>query len=320
MILQGLKKTLLIKSKQNGVIMGELNRRNFLKSMGVVGATVTGIPTNKLLAQSKSDLSEDRMGVLVDTTVCIGCRRCEWACKTAHDLPSGNIEDYSDETVFAKMRRPGNDGYTRVNRYENLQNQNKPINVKVQCMHCDQPACVSACIVGAFSKKENGAVIWDTDKCIGCRYCMVACPFQIPTFDYDKAIQPNINKCDFCIERTKERLLPACVEICPVEALTYGKRRNLIEVAEKRMELNPDRYVNKIYGFTEVGGTSWMYLASRDFEELDFPKLGEKPAPGVSESIQHGIFAYFVPPIALYALLGGIMWISKNKDSKGEGK
>jgi formate dehydrogenase iron-sulfur subunit len=301
--------------------MGELNRRNFLKTLGIVGATVSGIPAKKLLAKSQSELSEDRMGVLVDTTVCIGCRRCEWACKKAHDLPAGDIESYSDESVFKQMRRPGNDGYTRVNRYENVWGSKKPTNVKVQCMHCDKPACVSACIVGAFSKQENGSVIWDTDMCIGCRYCMVACPFQIPTFEYDKALQPDINKCDFCYERTKDGLLPACVEICPVEALTYGKRRDLIEIADKRVKLYPDRYIDKIYGFTEVGGTSWMYLANTEFEKLEFPKLSDSPAPGVSESIQAGIFAYFVPPIALYSLLGGIMWITKNKENgRGEGK
>jgi len=301
--------------------MGELNRRNFLKSLGIVGATVSGSPAKKLLAKSQRELSEDRMGVLVDTTVCIGCRRCEWACKKAHNLPAGDIESYSNESVFDKMRRPGNESYTVVNRYNNQENPNKPVNVKVQCMHCDKPACVSACIVGAFSKQENGAVIWDTDMCIGCRYCMVACPFQIPTFEYDKAIQPNINKCDFCYERARDGLLPACVEICPVEALIYGKRRDLIEIADKRVKLYPDRYIDKIYGFTEVGGTSWMYLANTEFEKFEFPKLSDSPAPGVSESIQAGIFAYFVPPIALYALLGGIMWITKNKENgRGEGK
>ena len=217
--------------------MGELNRRNFLKSIGVVGATVSGIPAKKLLAKSKTELSEDRMGVLVDTTVCIGCRRCEWACKSAHNIPAGNIESYSDESVFSEMRRPVNESYTVVNRYDNPENPNKPTNVKVQCMHCDQPACVSACIVGAFSKKENGSVVWDGSMCIGCRYCMLACPFQVPTFEYNKAIQPNINKCDFCFERTKDGLLPGCVEICPVEALTYGKRRNLIEVAENSKDI-----------------------------------------------------------------------------------
>jgi len=299
--------------------MGELNRRNFLKTLGIAGATISGIPHKNLSAEPNPQLSEDRMGVLVDTTVCIGCRRCEWACKVSHNLPAGNIESYSDDSVFELMRRPGNDGYTRVNRYTNTKDPQRPINVKVQCMHCDEPACVSACIVGAITKKENGAVVWDTDKCIGCRYCLVACPFQIPTFEYNVALHPDIHKCDFCFERTKDGSLPACVEICPVEALTYGKRRDLIKVAEKRIQLYPDRYVNKIYGFTEVGGTSWMYLASTEFGKLDFPKLGDSTAPGVSESIQHGIFAYFVPPIALYALLGGIMWVTKKSESDKEG-
>jgi formate dehydrogenase iron-sulfur subunit len=165
---------------------------------------------------------------------------------------------------------------------------------------------------------ENGSVIWDTDKCIGCRYCMVACPFQVPAFDYDKALKPDISKCDFCFDRTKKGLLPACIQICPVEAMTYGKRSELIQLAYKRMEHYPDRYINHLFGETEVGGTSWMYMANKDFTKLDFPKLGDNPAPGVSESIQHGIFAYFVPPIAFYALLGGIMWLTKKKDKSGE--
>jgi Fe-S-cluster-containing dehydrogenase component len=185
-------------------------------------------------------------------------------------------------------------------------------------MHCDHPACVSACIVGAFSKHENGAVTWDTEMCIGCRYCMAACPFQVPAFEYEKALNPMIMKCDFCFERTKEGKIPACVSICPVEALTYGSRTVLIKIARDRIKRNPDRYVEHIFGEYEVGGTSWMYLANKEFAELDFPQLGEKPAPGVSESIQHGIFAYFVPPVSLYALLGGIMWISKRRKELDE--
>jgi formate dehydrogenase iron-sulfur subunit len=139
-----------------------------------------------------------------------------------------------------------------------------PVNVKVQCMHCDHPACVSACIVGAFSKKENGSVVWDTDKCIGCRYCMVACPFQVPSFEYDKALDPEIRKCDFCFDRTKEGKLPACVNICPVEALTYGPRSELIKIAREKIKKYPDRYIDYIYGENEVGGTSWLYLSGQD--------------------------------------------------------
>jgi Fe-S-cluster-containing dehydrogenase component len=299
--------------------MEKQNRRNFLKSAGLLTATITGVSTKSAKAGPENILSEDRMGVLVDTTTCIGCRNCEWACKNAHDLPAGDLNSYEDKSVFKEMRRPDSSALTVVNQYNKEKQINSPINVKVQCMHCDHPACVSACIVGAFSKKENGSVIWDTDKCIGCRYCMVACPFQIPSFEYDKALDPDISKCDFCYERTKEGLLPACVDICPVEALTYGPRSELIKIARDKIKKYPDRYIDHIYGENEVGGTSWLYLAEQDLAKTKaLPQLTTKTAPGVSESIQHGIFAYFVPPASLYALLAGIMWLNKKKKDKEE--
>lgn len=297
------------------------NRRDFLKKSAAIGASVTALSTTKTKAGPKNILSEDRMGVLVDTTVCVGCRNCEWACKDAHELPAGNLESYENRKILESKRRPDHTALTVVNEYSHGKNSSLPIDVKVQCMHCDHPACVSACIVGAFSKQENGSVIWDTDMCIGCRYCMAACPFQIPAFEFDKALNPLILKCDFCFERTKVGKLPACVSICPVEALTYGSRIELVKIARDRIKRNPDRYVDHVFGEYEVGGTSWMYLASKEFAELDFPNLGKNPAPGVSESIQHGIFAYFVPPVSLYALLGGIMWITKRrKELEEEGK
>ncbi len=293
--------------------MSGKSRRDFLKKSALIGAGITGLSATTAKAGPKNILSDDRMGVLVDTTVCVGCRNCEWACKQAHGLPAGDLESYENREILKTKRRPDETALTVVNEFSPGKNSNMPLDVKVQCMHCDHPACVSACIVGAFSKHENGAVTWDTDMCIGCRYCMVACPWQVPSFQFDKALNPLIMKCDFCFERTKEGKLPACVEICPVEALTYGPRTELVRVARERIKRNPDRYVDHILGEYEVGGTSWMYLANKDFSDLNFPKLGEKPAPGVSESIQHGIFAYFVPPVSLYALLGGIMWISKRR-------
>jgi formate dehydrogenase iron-sulfur subunit len=294
--------------------MGNPNRRDFLKTLGLIGAGAAGLKTKNAEAEPTNILSDDRMGVLVDTTVCIGCRRCEYACKKAHDLPAGEIETYDDRSVFKNMRRPTTGALTVVNQYENPNKNSNPIDVKVQCMHCDHPACVSACIVGAFSKQANGSVIWDGNKCIGCRYCIIACPFQVPTFEYDKAIQPSIRKCDFCWERTKEGLLPACVEICPVEALTYGKRYDLIQAAHKRIEKDPDRYIDYVFGEEEVGGTAWLYIANKKFTELGFPKVGKKPAPGSTESIQHAIFSYFIPPAMLFSLLGGIMWINRKSE------
>ncbi len=295
------------------------SRRNFLKTSAVLGASVAGLSSKPTKAAPKNILSDERMGVLVDTTACIGCRKCEWACKKAHDLPAGNIESYDDRSVFQKGRRPDSKALTVVNEYQNP-NGKFPLDVKFQCMHCDHPACVSACIVGAFSKQENGSVIWDTDKCIGCRYCMVACPFQVPAFEFEKAWSPDIKKCDFCFDRTKDGLLPACVEICPMEVLTYGKKSELLRVAKERINLYPERYVDHVFGEHEVGGTSWMYLSSKEFTKIGFPKLGENPAPGVTEAIQHGIFAYFVPPIAIYALLGGVMWLNKNRKPSEHGE
>jgi Fe-S-cluster-containing dehydrogenase component len=299
--------------------MKKQNRREFLFTSSAIGAGILGLSSEKAQASGpKNEISEDRMGVLVDTTVCLGCRHCEWACKTAHGLPAGEHQEYSDRSVFKKQRRPSEKALTVVNEYQNPKNPIVPIDVKVQCMHCDRPACVSACIVGAFSKEEHGEVIWNGDKCIGCRYCMVACPFQVPAFEYEKAIQPHVRKCDMCHERTtKEGKLPACVEICPVEALTYGPRSELIKIARERIKRKPETYINHIFGEKEAGGTGYLYLASRKFDEIGFPKLGEKPAPGVSESIQHGIFAYFVPPVLFYSLLGGMMWLTKKKGSEG---
>ena len=292
--------------------MSGKSRRDFLKSTALIGAGVAGL-TSTAKAAPQNILSEDRMGVLVDTTVCVGCRNCEWACKDAHNLLAGNLESYENRKILDTKRRPDHTALTVVNEYSPGKNSILPVDVKVQCMHCDHPACVSACIVGALSKNEHGSVTWDNDMCIGCRYCLVACPFQVPAFEYDKAISPMIMKCDFCFARTKKGKLPACVSICPVEALTYGSRNELVKIARDRIKRNPERYLDHIYGEYEVGGTSWMYLANKDFTNLDFPKLDKNPAPGVSETIQHGIFAYFVPPVSLYALLGGLMWITKRR-------
>ena len=134
--------------------MANSSRRDFFKTLGLISAGAVGLKTKPTNAAPVKIVSDNRMGVLVDTTVCIGCRRCEYACKEAHGLPTGNIEDYDDRTVFEKMRRPSSKALTVVNEYPGKDNNSGPINLKVQCMHCDHPACVSACIVGAFSKQE----------------------------------------------------------------------------------------------------------------------------------------------------------------------
>ena len=294
------------------------SRRDFFKAAGLLGAGITGLKTKDAHAGSGNILSEDRMGVLVDATVCVGCRKCEFACKTAHDLPTEPIETYDDRSVFKEMRRPDESALTVVNEYENPKNANSPINVKVQCMHCDYPACVSACVVGALTKAENGSVIYDPDICMGCRYCLVVCPFQGLAYEYLSPLTPKVMKCDLCFDRTKEGKIPACVEMCPMEALTYGKRSDLLKLAHKRIKENPEKYIDHVYGEFEVGGTSWLYLANNEFAGMDLPDLNIYPVPQISETIQHGVFKYFIPPVSLYALLGGIMWLNKKKDENEE--
>ncbi len=287
-----------------------MDRRQFIKS--VTAAGLAALPAQAALAEHPHARPVDGVGVLVDTTLCIGCRKCEWACNQANSLPAVNTSSFEDKSVFSVMRRPDATHYTVVNEYGSAED---PIWAKVQCMHCQDPACSSACIVTAFNKRDDGVVAYDPWRCMGCRYCMIACPFQIPAYEWDNALTPQVRKCTFCLERLDTGKLPACVAICPVECLTFGKRRQLLELAHRRIERNPGRYIDHVYGEHEVGGTSWLYLAKVPFSELGFPELGEKPVPCVTETIQHSIFKNFFPPLALYAFLGEIMWLTRRKKS-----
>jgi len=294
-----------------------VNRRTFLKRLAGTGSLAIIGGTAKAHAKDSSASLQENLGVLVDTTLCIGCRSCEQACNLINqDLPRRSPQDFKDYAVFDAERRMDGNTYTVVNRYQNSTNTDKPVYVKFRCMHCRYPACMSACIVGAFSREPNGAVIYDAWKCIGCRYCMAACPFQVPGYEYDDAFTPEVRKCTFCFdERLSKGEVPACVQVCPVEVMTFGKRSELLMLAKERIRKHPDRYQPHIYGEHELGGTSWLYLSSVPFQHLGLPNFGYKPIPGYTEPIQHAVFKYFIPPFALYGLLGGFMWFLKSKKS-----
>ncbi|HET6272176.1 MAG TPA: 4Fe-4S dicluster domain-containing protein, partial [Bacteroidota bacterium] len=147
--------------------MNKRTRRDFLKTSGLIGTALASSLLHPVKAAPKNVLSLDRMGVLVDTTVCVGCRSCEWACKVAHGRPTPPLPAYEDRSVYQNTRRPNQDAVTIVNEYHQEEGSGPAVYAKVQCMHCDHPSCVSACIVGAFTKEENGSVVWDTNKCIG---------------------------------------------------------------------------------------------------------------------------------------------------------
>ena len=295
-----------------------LNRRDFFKTLTAAAAAAAGSGRSAHAWQSRAP--SDALGCLVDLTRCIGCRKCEEACNRVNHLPPPD-QRFEDLTVLDRKRRPDERAYTVVNRYTSgkidEREQLVPTFVKLQCMHCQDPACASACIVGALSKKENGSVYYDVTKCIGCRYCMVACPFEIPAYEYYNPITPRVMKCTFCYERVhSENKLPGCAEICPVEAITFGRRADLLIEARRRIEKNPGLYINHIYGEKEVGGTSWMYLSGVPFEKVGFNTLPEKPMPRLAETIQHSLFSYLWSPIVLFGMLGGVMWASKDKGDR----
>jgi Fe-S-cluster-containing dehydrogenase component len=286
-----------------------VTRRNFLKSAGAAAGTAVAALTGIEAAQaSTSGLDPDRVGVLCDFTLCIGCRRCEFACAENAGLPHGSLHAYDDTGVFAANRRPTAESLTVVNRYPGPAKTARPLDVKVNCLHCEHPACASACPVHALEKSPRGPVTYDAGRCIGCRYCMVACPFQIPAYEYHNATTPRVMKCTLCQERTLEQgRPPACVEICPREALLYGPRDSLLRVARSRIAADPERYVNHVYGEFEAGGTSWLYLSDRDFREVDLPELEHESPAVVTETIQHGIFKGFTGPLMLAALVGVLL-------------
>ncbi|MBM9531991.1 4Fe-4S dicluster domain-containing protein, partial [Desulfoprunum benzoelyticum] len=156
----------------------------------------------------------------------------------------------------------------------------KPGYRKQQCNHGLEPACASACFVGAFVKDKTGAVSYDAKKCVGGRYCMIACPFESPTYEYHDPITPRVGKCTMCQSRVEEGKLPGCVEDCPKGALIFGRREDLLAIARERIRKHPDMYVNHIYGEREMGGTSWLYISGAPFEKIGLREdLGVTPAP-----------------------------------------
>jgi Fe-S-cluster-containing dehydrogenase component len=293
------------------------NRRDFLKQVTRAGALLVAGSGAGSWADAAGGAAGS-WGVLVDTTLCIGCRSCEKACNGINtDLPRQSPQSFQDESVFGRRRRMDEKCYTVVNRYAGPAQKDKPVYAKFQCMHCLKPACVSACIVGALEKKENGAVVYDAGKCIGCRYCMIACPFQVPAYEYKNALTPKVRKCTFCFEqRLSKNGTPACVAACPMQVMLFGRRPDLITIAGDRIRRNPGRYISGVYGAHEAGGTAWMYLSSLPFKQIDLPQLGYYPVPGFTEPVQHVIFKWFLPPLGLYALLGGLMWRMESRQKK----
>lgn len=240
--------------------------------------------------------------LLYDATLCIGCKACEEACATENGLPY-------NETIAQEKQSAWK--YTTV---LTAANQDEKF-MRRLCMHCEHPACASVCPVGALYKTAEGPVVYDADKCMGCRYCIVACPFGVPKYEWAKAI-PIVQKCNGCIKRTKQGQPTACSEACPTGSTITGERGALIAEARKRIAENPSQYVAHIYGEREVGGTGTLMLSAIPFETFGFrTDMATEPMPELTFRILK-----YVPEYSTlsFVLLGGIWWICNRRNDVEE--
>ena len=236
-----------------------MKRRIFMTAVGAAaGGALLPRP-----AEAAAATRDAGWAVLVDLSKCIGCRGCEAACAEANKLPE---PDMSADLSADRPRSTTESQWTVVNVSRTTKGD---VTAKTQCMHCLEPACAAACLTRALRKTAAGPVVWDAGKCMGCRFCMISCPFDGPKFEYG-AVNPKIQKCRLCFEKLEQGGKPACVENCPAEALTFGRRGELLEMARQRIYQNPGTYVSHIYGEHEAGGTSWLYISPVPFEELGF--------------------------------------------------
>lgn len=236
--------------------------------------------------------------ILYDATLCIGCLECERGCAESNGLPYDDTiaaTKKQSETKFTYVMDGGDEKFMRR-----------------LCMHCEDPTCASVCPVAALQKTPEGPVAYLEERCMGCRYCMVACPFGVPKYEWSEAFLPRVRKCTMCTERVKQGKVTACTEACPTEATKFGERDELIAEAKKRIAENPGQYVDHIFGVTEVGGTSVLMLSSVPFEKFGFRSNYEQaPMPQLTWSaLKH------VPDVAVFGsvLLGGIYWITNRRE------
>ena len=231
-------------------------------------------------------------GMLIDTTLCVGCGMCEEACDEQNQLPKQRDEKlHAGSFVYVK--------------------DHAGVNVRHQCFHCEEPACASVCPVGALKKTADGPVTYDVSLCMGCRYCMMACPFRIPTYEWT-SVTPRVRKCIMCADRVAAGKPTACSEACPTGATKFGKRDELLAEAQARIAAEPAKYVHAVFGEREAGGTSVLYLAGVDFAKLGLP--GDIPHQPLPKYTWDALSKIPMIVTAGIPLLGGIWWITNRRD------
>jgi Fe-S-cluster-containing dehydrogenase component len=272
-------------------------------------ATAAALPSSAEAAP-RAAAAADAVGLLYDTTLCIGCQACVVKCNEANGLAADS--GWSD----GRYQAPVQLNARTKNIIKLYEEGDERSFVKRQCMHCIDPACVTACMLGSLQKREYGIVSWNADLCVGCRYCQVACPFNIPKFEWTAAFAPRIVKCELCRERLALGKEPACTEVCPRKAVIFGTRADLLKEAHGRLAAHPDRYVARVYGEFEAGGTQVLYLSHVPFEKIGLPDYGPAAVPNRQRTLQHGIYQGFVAPLALYGLLAAVLTRNRRTDQR----
>lgn len=285
-----------------------ISRRLALKAMLAGGSAAVASAAGGRAEAATIAASPDAVGMLYDTTLCIGCKACVVACAEANGLEPDTA--WSD----GKWQAPLDLNASTKNIIKLYIEDSDRAFVKRQCMHCIDPACVNACMLGALHKDSLGVVSYDPTFCVGCRYCEMACPFNVPKFEWSNAFTPKIVKCELCRHRLVEGKEPACTEVCPREAVIYGKRADLLKEAHRRLEAFPKRYVPRVYGEFEAGGTQVLYLSHVPFEKIGLPAYSAASVPEPQRTLQHGIYQGFVAPLALYGVLAAVLYKNREAD------
>lgn len=274
-----------------------LSRRDVLKSLGT-GAAVAAAGATTVAASSRNPQPPtDAIAMLYDATTCIGCKACVSACTTANGL-------IPDTTLSGGIWQMPTDLNAQTKNIILLaKDGEKHSFVKRQCMHCVDPACVAGCPFTALEKGKYGIVEWDGSKCIGCRYCEISCPFDVPRFEWAE-FNPKIVKCEFCNHRLAEGQQPACTEACPTGAVIFGTRQQLLQVARQRIEASPGKYYqDRVYGEGDLGGTQVLYLSHLPFETLGLPEVGTESRAHYGTKVHNVIYKGMAIPLAVYVVL-----------------
>lgn len=325
-----------------------MDRRNFFRtSLGATVASAAALASGGARARPNLDPAPEAVGMLYDSTLCVGCKACVAKCKEVNGMPPVPMgQDTHADFALDLSARTLN--VIKVFTDGTAATKDSEVNgfafEKRSCMHCVDPGCVSVCPVKALTRDpRTGIVSYDQDACIGCRTCMTGCPYNVPQYDYDNAFG-KIHKCQMCNQKGVGRIdkggITGCAEACPTGATLFGSRAALLEEAKRRMALKPGaiykyprgdvrkpdsyhekavpQYQPQVWGEKEAGGTNVMHLSSVSYRKLGMPPLGERSYASISEGVQSTIYSYMaLPAIAL----GGLTWlVRRNTEQAGEDK